>query len=317
MPVRQIQFPSYRPALPQQSRVVGLATRASAGAVGTGHGVSDLPQLGTAALPLQPSTQQQQLQQPLHLQRHQGTAAAPFQQGKLTTTDRAATCVPAGTTAATAAAIRQQDAQSVQLPHGTAQVLMPPSLSSASAPSASMAVGPSLAQLPSQQQQQQQPQQQLPHPVGPRLQISWPQPVVCWPQDEHAAPSCAPPAIRQHQGPGLSVTAPDASATPAGSASLQGGGHAPPQQLAASADPAGSVPLQGAPLASARAVGVSGPPTRPAPLRGGTPGPTEGSVSLSGAVSASAQVAAGVQLDLGARLQGNVMPPNKRSNLFP
>lgn len=350
MPVRQIQFPSYRPALPQQSRVVGLHTKASTTAVDTDHAVRDLPGLGRTQLPLQkPTRQQQQQQQQSHSRPHQGTAVAPLQPSELAARGNAAACLPSGTAAAAGATTRQQGVQSVQLPYGTAQaqaqVLVPSSILFEAMLAASLAAGPPLAQQPSQQHLQlpQQLPQQLPHSVGPRLQITWPQPVVCWPQHEHASSNCARPTMRQHQGLDPHLPAPDASdATPAGSeplrggghgppqqqvappqqhvtsaklagsAPLQGGTHAPPQQLIARATPAEAAPPQGVGHAFVRPVGVSGPPVGSAPLRGVATAPTEGSVPSIDAASASAQLAAGVQLELGARVQGNVMPPNKR-----
>ena len=278
MPVRQIQFPSFRPSLPQQSRLIGLQPMPSAHRREVPCGVTHM---------VTPNTHQQELpQQPLQQlqsQLWQRSDAEPIAHGAAVASG-ADTSQPLAIPCA-----EDQGTHPINLPQvvaGSETVL--PSVGLDQRPLvAALAVASTAAlphpqqlrqQLPQQPPQQppQQLPQQLPYQVAPMPHITWPQPVVRWP---HQAAATEQPQATKWLGEGVHsqarVSAPShlASGHLAGSAPLQGVTCDPDRKQGAPLPPAGLALMQGGARAPADSLQPSLPPAGPAPLQGRALGP--------------------------------------------
>ena len=330
MPVRQIQFPTYRPSLPQQSRLVSLQTTSAASVHVAPH---------KSACPLPPGVGEVAAQVPQHkpVQAYPQHQQQQLASGAFTTISHTT-------------------------PSSFAIDVMP-TASSAPAGAVASAVNHAHSQLPKQLPQQ------LPYPVATAPQIAWPQSVVSWPQSTLAAQQPAVAAGRQWQDSWSHATEADmpsaalapltefelvqrgnkAPEYPTGApAAIVGSSAAAAQQGLQStasaaldlttADVASAGLLQGvpqethgprevstAPAASAvqlqgQCVAIAGPlavsalPTGTVALLTGPSVPNTGpSAPITGPCNAAAvRTSVEVQHEAGARLQGDAMPPHKR-----
>lgn len=298
MPVRQMQFSSFRPSLPQQSRLVSFQP-----APGFEAAPCHTPSPHQLQAPA--PAQQHQLQQQAHAQHQQSTDSSLVRPhaaavGAVSTdVSCPLASLPADAQAGQAAEVPPAIVQSPVLPPATISLQMPYAASS------------TVASVPAAPHQQQQ---LLLHQVAPVPHITWPHPVVSWPHElkqygdkqagirqkegippharVHAPPCLAPPMSAPLQGipldgnRALGFAAPPAGLTPqhevastptgplppslppVGSALLQGVIPGPKQPPGAPDLPAGSASTQGDTPA---AVGPSLPPAGSASLQGVTP----------------------------------------------
>ena len=262
MPVRQIQFPSFRPSLPQQSRLTGLQPVLSAHRVELPRGMTHTRTPNTLQLNDQAPTPQRPLPQQLQSQLWQRSNAEPV--------------APVAPMAVSSAEIQgtlhcdppQAVAGSDTMMPSTAldQRLSAPAVASTAAP-------PHARQLPQQlpQQPPQQLPQQLPFQVAPMPHITWPQPVINWPhQVAGAAQAQAAKCLGEGMHTQAVVRGPPhlASGLSAGSAPLKGGIFNPIREQGGSRLPAESLPLQRSALAPSHPIQASITAAEPALLHG-------------------------------------------------
>lgn len=268
MPVRQIQFPSLRPSLPQQSRLIGCPpTTLSVHGFGAANALTpNPPQLWVAA-----QTLRHQLQPQVQSRRQHDSGPAEH--------DAAAVVVCADVPGPLLRLPEEAQAlQAVSFPPAVVQMqaLVPSAVSHQMAHAASSAVASVPAAKSPHQPPQQLPQQlpeQLPHQVPAMPQITWPQPVVSWP---HQVDGCGETqaAVRQEQGmpPHAGVQLPPCSAPPSRSAALQGLSLGTNRGLGFPLLPAGSPPQHELNLTSTGPLQPPRPTTGSAPLGGATLG---------------------------------------------